>query len=136
MPNNVGRDIKITLSLDASRAESIEAEAAWLQEQGQLWYPVGKGQPKFAKAGCWVYFIRKGLLVARAVAKTFKPAGGAQRYSYAGKKTTSTAWEVAIQKMELATRPLPHKGFQGFRYVGDAETPAFEAAFAGGRGGR
>jgi hypothetical protein len=122
--------IKYTLSTETRRrAPSIEAEAEWLSREGSLWYELNV-EPQRATIGDLVYFIRAGEMVARARITdcTWKDAsemGG----SYTGVETTTSCNRFEIRKMELAKRPLPHQGFQGFQYVTDKELPAFESAF-------
>lgn len=122
--------IKYTLSKDASkRAPSIEAEVEWLTREGSLWYELNVG-PRELRPGDLVYFIRAGKMVARARITdcTWKYAsemGG----SYTGVETTTSCNRFEIKEMELAKRPIPHKGFQGFQYVSAKELPAFEGAF-------
>lgn len=123
-------DIKITLSTDEKlRAPSIEAEKEWLEEEGELWYPVGPRCPRRAKEGCWVYFVRGGHLVARGRADEFTPPPTESKFSYTGEEDRTSGWEVRISAMELATRRIQHKGFRGFRYVTPEEKADFEAAF-------
>ena len=129
--------IKITLSTDRSRrAPSIEAEAEWLTRERSLWYELNV-EPRELRPGDLVYFIRDGAMVARSeiTACTWKDAsemGG----SYTGVETKTSCNRFEIRKMELAERPIAHKGFQGFRYVTAKELPAFERAFTIRRGRR
>lgn len=122
--------IKYTLSNDRTkRAPSIEAEAEWLNREGSLWYELNV-EPQQADIGDWVYFIRDGLMVARSqiTACSWTDAsemGG----SYTGVETKTSCNRFEIRKMELAKRPISHKGFQGFRYVTAKELSAFESAF-------
>lgn len=124
-------DIKLTLSADpAKRSPNIEAEARWLKSKGAIYYQL-QSKPLNASAGCWVYFIRDGQVVARAKAKDFrfmkaKELGG----NYTGFPQNRAGWRVkCVPPMEIAARPIPHKGFQGFRYVSDEERVHFEGAF-------
>jgi hypothetical protein len=123
-------DIKYTLSTDTRRrAQSIEAEAEWLSREGSLWYELNV-EPQRATIGDLVYFIRAGEMVARAritdcAWKDASEMGG----SYSGVETTTSCNRFEIKDMELAKRPVPHRGFQGFRYVTSKELPAFERAF-------
>jgi hypothetical protein len=122
-------DIKLTLSTDPTkRAPSIEAEARWLEEEGPLWYPL-PNRPLKARAGCWVYFIRGGKLVARARASSFDPPSNAPTVTYTGRPTNHDSWAVRIEEMELAKIRLDYSGFRGFRYVTDEDLVAFERAF-------
>ena len=129
--------IKYTLSTDRTkRAPSIEAEAEGLNRRGSLWYELNV-EPQRAEIGDLVYFIRAGEMVARVLITdcTWKDAaemGG----SYTGVETTTSCNRFEIRKMELAERPIPHKGFQGLRYVTAKELPAFENAFKIRRGKR
>jgi hypothetical protein len=48
-------NIKLTLSTNpAKHAPSIEVEARWLEEEGELWYPLGRNRPvkQPLAAGC------------------------------------------------------------------------------------
>lgn len=122
--------IKYTLSTDRTkRAPSIEAEAEWLSREGALWYELNV-EPQQAEIGDLVYFIRAGEMVARAQITdcTWKNASE-MCGSYTGVKTKTSCNRFQIRKMELADRPIPHRGCQGFRYVTAKELPAFEAAF-------
>jgi hypothetical protein len=123
-------DIKITMARGPMRAPSIEKEAEWMADRGRLWYPL-PGRPKQAHHNCWVYFIRAGEMAARARAVQFKPASQLrQLVGYDGEPSRSKApWSVACSTMELATQPIPHRGFQGFRYVTPEESGSFENAF-------
>ena len=51
--------------------------------------------------------------------------------SYTGEEQSVApeSWQVACRKMEIASHPVPHGGFQGFRYVRPEEQKAFEKAF-------
>ena len=125
------RDIKLTLSKNpAMRSPNVEAEANWLKEEGAIYYQL-PSQPREAHAGCFVYFIRDGQLVARAKANDFlymeaEELGG----SYTGVPTTRGGWRVeVVPPMEIAKRPIVHQGFQGFRYVEEDEKGSFERAF-------
>lgn len=123
-------DLKLTLSADpAKRSPSIEEEAHWLEEAGQLWYPLGPNRPLKAQPGCWIYFIRGGKLVARAGASSFDPPPRGPMFSYTGRPTNQGSWQVRIEYMELAKSRLDYPGFQGFRYVTADEQAAFERAF-------
>ena len=124
-------DIKITLSkYPKKRAPDIKSEAQRLKKKGTLYYELHK-KPRHASAGCWVYFIRDGELVARAKASDFlwmkkEELGG----SFTGELPEHDGWRVEVQTpMQIATQPIAHKGFQGFRYVRLEERVAFEQAF-------
>ena len=122
--------IKYTLSKDTSkRAPSIEAEAEWLTREGSLWYELNV-EPGELRPGDLVYFIRAGEMVARARITdcTWKDASEMVG-SYTGVETKTSCNRFEIREMELAKRSIPHKGFQGFRYVTAKELPAFERAF-------
>jgi hypothetical protein len=123
-------DIKYTLSRDISmRTPSIEAEAVWLSEEGSLWYPLNV-KPRRARIGDWVYFIRDGSMVARARITARKPNDASEIFtSYTGENVKTSCYQIQVKQMELARPPVPHKGFQGFRYVTDGELPIFERAF-------
>jgi len=125
------RDIKITLSRDPKlRSPDVFEEARWLQDSGAIYYQLST-MPKYAKAGCFVYFIRNGQLVARAVADDFlrmevDELGG----SYTGVPTTKGGIRVKVMPpMEIAVTPIDHKGFQGYHYVKEEERQAFQGAF-------
>jgi hypothetical protein len=122
--------IKYTLSRDTSRrAPSIEAEAQWLREEGFLWYPLNV-KPQRARIGDWVYFIRDGSMVARARITARSPNDASEFFTtYTGQKVETSCFQIQVKQMELARLPIPHKGFQGFRYVTAKELPAFERAF-------
>jgi hypothetical protein len=87
--------------------------------------------PLHASAGCWVYFIRDGKLVARAKASKFRrmrkdELGG----SFTGVLTDHDGWRVEIKPpMQIASRRIFHNSFQGFRYVRRDEIATFERAF-------
>jgi hypothetical protein len=123
------RDIKLTLSTDPRlRAPSIQDEAQRMKREGNLWYPLHV-RPKYAGAGCWVYFIRDGELVARARAEEIKECHEETLYSYTGKPMELDGWHVRCNNVELATKPISHLGFQGFRYVTSDDQKLFENAF-------
>ena len=126
------RDIKVTLSSAPSRVPSIEEERDWLREQGQLWYPLHAGRPRFVTEGkSWIYFIRDGKLVARARVRKLEPPTLKRKVSYTGEPQASHAWSAKITEMQLAKRPRrAHSGFQGFRYVRREERAKLERAFA------
>ena len=127
-------DIQLTLSSDRTkRAPSIEEEQQWLRKQGRLWYPLGRNRPLRAAPGDWLYFIRGGQLVARARIESIDAPSPAPKYSYKDQQTNRGSWEALITDMELARQRLPHRGFQGFRYVNLEEAPAFAGAFADSR---
>jgi hypothetical protein len=111
------------------KLESIEEEKKWLDKEKKLWYPLGRYCPRDAKPGCWVYFIRRGKLVARAKADAFDPPSHDPKYTYTGKLATRGSWEVQISSMEFAKDPIAHPGFRGFRYVSHDEQLLFEGAF-------
>jgi hypothetical protein len=121
-------DIKLTLSKDPrKRSPDITSEAQWLMKVGSLNYELNK-KPRHASAGCWVYFIRDSKLVARASARFFvwisKDELGV---SFTGELTDQDGWRVEIKPpMQIASRPISHSGFQGFRYVRQDERAAFE----------
>ncbi len=124
-------DIKLTLRKDPSRrAPNIEAEAKWIAECGPIYYSL-QVRPARVDEGCWVYFIRDGNLVARARADQFRPRNGVEdRSTFTGAEAPSNAgvWEVACSNMELPARPMPHRGFQRFRYVTDEATTSYADA--------
>lgn len=100
-----------------------------MKQEGPLYYPLGRNRPLHAKAGCWVYFVRDGAVVARAKVDRIlrQPAG--VLYTYTGAVRNSDGWHVECSAMELAKKRIPHPGFQGFRYVTADEQSVFEAAF-------
>jgi hypothetical protein len=73
--------------------------------------------------------IGGGRLVARAKAEAFVPPSSEMRVSFRGQKTKAGSWEVKISRIEPAARPLPYRGFQGFRYVRADEQPTFRKGF-------
>ena len=125
-------DIKLTLSNNTNlRSPNIEEEARWMQEEGPIYYAL-QGKPKEALPGGWVYFVREGLLAARAKADDFVensdlPSDEGQTYT--GEPSPIKRWSVVCSSMETATHPIPHPGFQGFRYVTPEEQSDFEQAF-------
>lgn len=123
------RDIKLTLSRRPERAPNIKAEAEWMQQEGELWYPLGRNKPVEADVGCLVYFVRDGHLVGRAYAEEFRHFERSASYTYSGEDHQLNGWEVKCITIEIATHRPAHKGFQGFRYLTDAERSEFEAAF-------
>lgn len=120
-------DIKLTLS----KWKEIGRENAYMQQQQGLSYPLPY-RPRRAAPGCRVYFILRNELAARC---TVMPNGFAelrqiqQMLDYKGNDIWRPGWWVKCFNMELQNAPIPSPGFQGFRYVTDAERPAFEAAF-------
>jgi len=126
-------DIKLTLSQNkALRSPSIDEEAGWMEQEGPIYYTLGANRPLHAEAGCWVYLIRGGGLVARAKADEIRQRDNLEdRYTYTGVATSTKegVWEVACRRMYKAHERLPLEGFQGFRYVTDEEQEAFEGAF-------
>ncbi len=123
-------DIKITLSRNQNlRSPSIEAEKEWLEKNGGLYYPLGRGKPKRTAPGRWVYFIRGGELVARSPIEKITPPDYEGKISYKGEKTNIGSWEIYVTSMELAKKRIPYRGFQGFRYVTNEEASEFEACF-------
>lgn len=124
-------DIKLTLSKNTKkRSPDIESEAKWLKKEGVLYYEL-HAKPRQASPGCWVYFIRDGKLLARAKASDFlwmerDDLGG----SYTGELTAHDGWRVEVKPpLKIASHPIPHGSFQGFRYVKPEENDAFEQAF-------
>ena len=125
-------DIKLTLSKDIKkRAPDIYSEARRLKKENALYYELHT-KPLRASEGDWVYFIRDGEVVARARASKFlwmtkNELGG----SYTGELTDHDGWRVEIKPpMQIASQPVPHISFQGFRYVRPEEKTTFESAFA------
>ncbi len=56
-------DIKLTLSNNPNlRSQTIEEEARWMNQEGPLFYTLGRHKPLCANEGCWVYFIKGGQL--------------------------------------------------------------------------
>jgi hypothetical protein len=124
-------DITLTLNIDPkTRSSSIEEEALWLQKEGAIYYELPH-RPLDAEPGCWVYFIRRRKLVARARAKGFPYLDGQSLGTFTGAKTDRSGWCVeVVPPMELTDRGSIHEGFQGFRYVKDQVQDLFESAFA------
>jgi hypothetical protein len=128
-------DIKLTLSNNPNlRSQTIEEEARWMNQEGPLYYTLSRNKPLRAEAGCWVYFIKGGQLAGRARAERIGKASELHPeplFSYSGKELEQPPdnYEVECKTMEVASHPIPHKGFQGFRYVLSEEVRAFENAF-------
>jgi hypothetical protein len=124
-------DIKLTLSANPTmRSPSIAEEARWLEDEGPIYYQL-HAKPRRAAAGCWVYFIRQGSLVARAKAQDFCRMEE-ELFSYTGVPSSKASWSVqVIPPMELASHPIPHAGFQGFQYVRPEDQANFDNAFVG-----
>jgi hypothetical protein len=129
-------DIKLTLSQNSRlRSRSIKEEAQWMEEEGPIYYNLGRNKPLHAEEGCWVYFIRAGRLAGRAradrIGKLRDLHPNLELVSYTGEEQPvgPESWQVACRKMEIASHPVPHEGFQGFRYVRPEEQKAFENAF-------
>ena len=100
-----------------------------MKEKGPVYYPLGPYRPLHAHEGCWVYFMRGGMLVSRAKADRICQLSPEILHTYTGEPTSSRAWQVECSLMELARTSIPHRGFQGFRYVTPGEQARFEAAF-------
>jgi hypothetical protein len=129
----MSRDIKFTLSsTDKKRAPSAAAEAEWMNEVGELRYPV-QGMPRQASPDSRVYFIRDGHVVARARYAGAANDSGEVFHSWDGTREPVGGWQIVCRKMQLAQRLHPHKGFQGFRYVTAEELPAFQSCFTARR---
>lgn len=128
-------DIKLTLSQDTIfHASDADVEARWQKQEGHLSYPLPQ-KPLRASAGCWVYFIHDGQLVARAKAIDFVTASEIKtmypnHYSFTGQPAKVGKWNVICTEMELAKKDdVAHQGFQGFRYVKPEEQALLESAF-------
>lgn len=125
-------DIKITLSQDDDiYAADPSTEASFMSSHGPLYYPLPT-KPRQAEEGCWVYFIFRNKLVARARAVAFTRGTNIKSslYTYRNVQQSPASTEVQCSKIELATKPIPTPGgFQGFRYVKAEEQQAFEDAF-------
>lgn len=124
-------DIKYTLSSDKSlRSSTIVDEEKWLKKCGKLYYSVGKGKPQRTDIGCWVYFIKNGVLAARSKIIEISQSSDNPKTTYTGAVKYSGPWEIVIASMELAViKDLKHKGFQGFRYVTADERSDFDKCF-------
>lgn len=125
------KDIKLTLSKDPTmRSPNVIEEAKWLEKEGAIYYQL-QGFPRQVEAGCYVYFIRNGAIVGRAIAEEFlymklEDLGG----SYTGVPSTKGGIRVkVVPPMEVSTKTLFHDSFQGFRYVKEEEQESFEDAF-------
>jgi len=71
------RDIKITLSTDSKlRAPSAADEARRLLRDGKLAYPL-PNRPIQSGPGAYVYFVRDGKVVGRALIDCFQSPGKA-----------------------------------------------------------
>jgi hypothetical protein len=127
-------DIKLTLGTDTKlRSPTIQDEARRVQAEGPIYYPL-QGRPRHCGPGDTVYFIRDGTVAARARVDAIVPKSELPRplRTYSGRLGLPTAWSVSCSRMTVASRPVPHSGFQGFRYVSDDELPLFTAAFRRG----
>jgi len=128
-------DIKLTLSNNTNlRSQTIDEEARWMNQEGPLYYTLGRNKPLRAEAGCWVYFIKGGQLAGRAHAERMGKASELHpeplsTYSGEELERDTDKCEVECRTMEVASHPIPHKGFQGFRYVLPEEVRSFENAF-------
>lgn len=119
-------DIKLALTKD----KCISREAEYMKEQGGLYYPLAN-EPQEAEQGCWVYFILRAHLVARAKAVEFVEFKGDQKRQLLdsnGKDIWKPGWKVKCTDMELPLRS--EGGFESFRYVREDERERFEEAFA------
>lgn len=99
------RDIKLTLSEDETRrSPTVEDEADWLNLEKKIFYPLS-GRSKEAQAGCCIYFIRAGQLVARAKSDEFRHLPtGEHLESYTGVSEAKGGWHVLCSSMELLTQ--------------------------------
>ncbi len=127
-------DIKLTLAAGSKiRSPTIDAEARWIEDNGPIYYGLPT-KPKEAGPGSWVYFLRDGALRARArIDQMVSGDEMGERFTYTGAPIESAPWNQAVSKMELANRPIPQKGFQGYRYVSDLEASTFVTAFTKSR---
>jgi hypothetical protein len=106
-----------------------------MENKGPIFHNVGKNRPLHSDVGCWVYFIREKKVVARSRAREFAKSeelfedNVAVTYTGVVQDAKPGTWRVVCDKMELASHPFPHDGFQGFRYVRPDEQKAFEGAF-------
>lgn len=104
----------------------MKDEARRLEEEGALVYPL-HARPRLASRRCWVYFVRDGYLVGRAMAADFYKEDK-ETYSYGGKTMEGGKWIVkCVPPLQIAIRRISHSGFQGFRYVTPEDR--FETAF-------
>jgi hypothetical protein len=111
------------------RSPSIEEELNFLRANGRLYYELS-GKPSRAEIGDYVYFIRNGLMMARSLITDLRWMDASELgATYTGVEITKSCHRFEIQDMELAKRPVPHKGFQGLRYITAPENRTFEAAF-------
>lgn len=124
-------DIKLTLAARSKiRSPTVEAEARWIEDNGPIYYGLPT-QPKEAGEGSWAYFLRDGAVRARA--KIDQIVSGDELgdvFTYTGHPIRAATWNLAVSKMELSSRPIPYRGFQGYRYVTLAESSKFESAFS------
>jgi predicted HNH restriction endonuclease len=89
--------------------------------------------PSHAKPGCWVYFIRQGLVAARAKVQGFvhrKKITQSLR-TYSGQRARPAEWNVKCSSMHMPKTRVLHRSFQGFQYVTAEEAKTFRRAFDG-----
>jgi hypothetical protein len=125
-------DIKITLSQDDDiYTADPDTEGRFMDSRGPLCYPLHV-MPRQAQVGCWVYFIFKNKLAARARSTAFISGNDldSELYTYRDVEMDPAPAYVRCTKMELATKPISTTGgFQGFQYVKPGEQQAFENTF-------
>ncbi|MFO0889886.1 MAG: hypothetical protein U0790_12185 [Isosphaeraceae bacterium] len=129
-------DIKLPLSSDPRRrSQTIQEEKEWMESEGPIYHNLGRGKPQNFWKGCWVYFIKNGQVAGRSRAERVKPLeellSDPELYTYTGEESPAKlkSHHVVCESMEIASHPIPHEGFQGFRYVRPEERRAFENAF-------
>ena len=122
-------DIMITLSTDSRvYAGSIEQEANWAKSDGPLWYPLPT-MPRRASEGCWVYFILRGYMVGRARINKIRSKRLWTGRTHKGKLLKHHGPAVVCSSVQVATSPVKHSGFQGYRYVAGPLLMKFHKAF-------
>jgi hypothetical protein len=124
-------DLLVTLSTDPSRrAPSIEDEKERLDKEKHLWYPLGPKKPQRADSLRWIYFVREGNVVARAKVDGIELLDPKMELcSFTGEREVVKGYYIQYSGMKITKKPIPHKGFQGFRYVTQMQQRQLEEAF-------
>jgi hypothetical protein len=117
-------------------ADTVEDLAAW-QASGRADWPK-KGAPDVAHLtsqipkradeltdGGALYWVIKGRIQVRQPLIRIEPAQGRE-----GRKRCA----LVLSRELILTRPKPHRPFQGWRYLDDAQAPPDIGPFSAGRG--